>query len=70
MSVKDLLAILAQNSKCGCCGSENVYGIITPCPLEFKSKPFIKANSKRGIMFICDDCRALMSIGVEEIENQ
>jgi hypothetical protein len=69
MMVKDWLPILAGCSECNICGSENVYGIITPAPLEFTSNPFKEKNAQRGILFICVDCDALASIKAEKLES-
>lgn len=68
-NVKDWIVILEENSVCAFCGSEEVIPVITPYPYEYKSEPFISANSKRGIMVCCDDCGAVCTITAEELEK-
>ena len=68
-TIKDWIAILDENSTCAFCGSKEVYPVITPYPYTYTSKPFVEANSKRGIMFVCDDCGAVGSLSAEELEN-
>jgi len=67
--VKDWIVILEENSVCAFCGSEEVFPVITPYPNEYKSEPFVSANSKRGIMITCNDCGAVGSLSAEELEN-
>jgi len=68
-NVKDWIKILAKNSVCPICGSEDVLPTITPYPYDYASPSFREANSKRGIMIVCNDCGALARLSAEELEN-
>jgi uncharacterized Zn finger protein len=68
-TVKDWIEILEEFSKCGICGSEYVYLVITPYPHKYASEPYIRANAQRGIMITCNNCGAVGSLSAEDLEN-